>query len=1034
MNSTVVRNRITEVVKPDSITYSQGDFLATHVSLKRLHLLDSFQMVPTDERDYTEEDVYQNYVLNPDDKHQLIAVYGQSGTGKSHLIRWLEARFEQDKPDDEVILFIKRSDNTLKGTIKQLLEKKEVQNIPSREIYNRLLQATTSIEENKLKDMLYSNFGVEVRNDTKDREVELSAVKRKRLSAFLDNDVVRDHMLRAGGPVERLYSKIAEQTKVDRDRIAQFEPKYFIITSELYDAIYANADSNARKMALELMADETGRELAELLANYLNQFVNDVIQRCAGIEPGDFRQVFLEIRKELNRQGKSLTLFIEDVTSFTGVDEALLDSLIVEHTGLQEEEALCRISSIVGTTNNYLQNNFRDNHKDRITKYVYIPSDVFDSQGLYEFVGKYINTMSLESSVIDDWLSNHAENIDYPIHVVKEGEHWDTVEIDYGKELNLYPFTKNSINYFYKYRLEQGHQTPRYIIKNIIEPVVRDVLDNKDSFPDEKYRVQMLDSSLNLMVHSNVEDQKLAGRLFRFLSIWGDGSHEEYTDQNGDRYICSIREDIIRDLGFPAITLAVADSPKPKSKPEEKQGGTAIIDEQEPQNEAEVPKEKQAKVASLNAFLTQWGDNKTIDIVSNVKDSSAAKNAISDLSSFIYTAINWQSEGISLDEVQKVNIKGRRMFYLEGQTRAVESEYIYSLSATWDSIQLLLSFARWREFGGRTWDYKDAPLDLQFVIDWLEGHKKEIINAIKEDINKNKISYIDAAIASELYRKLLCGDNSFNSLKEVTVESLSNGITPLREQSGHSAEWKSLERMIGIGNRADNNHTTVQNYFNIIQGDGTSTLTVYDELAFNRAIKRVVDNNLTFNISNALDNEPIKARKDIFETLAIIYDRIEKVVLKEKELAETNLKVIMSYLGDDVIEEEDILDLVSVATKFYDKVNEVQFNIRKPELVTVEQNVKHITLAINAMKRAVDEEDTVSLLLLFTKDPLLKIKPLVMLLKLLGEHVEKVNKDLAQRMDQVEEGTVVVESGFIEAAQELDQDIAYLKEVETYGH
>ena len=38
-------------------------------------------------------------------------------------------------------------------------------------------------------------------------------------------------------------------------------------------------------------------------------------------------QVFVEIRKEIKRQGKNLTLLIEDVTAFTGVNVALLNVL-----------------------------------------------------------------------------------------------------------------------------------------------------------------------------------------------------------------------------------------------------------------------------------------------------------------------------------------------------------------------------------------------------------------------------------------------------------------------------------------------------------------------------------------------------------------------------------------------------------------------------------------------------------------------------------------------------------------------------------
>lgn len=57
---------------------------------------------------------------------------------------------------------------------------------------------------------------------------------------------------------------------------------------------------------------------------------------CAGLEPGDFEQVFVEIRKEIKRQGKNLTLLIEDVTAFTGVNVALLNVLTTEHTGMYE--------------------------------------------------------------------------------------------------------------------------------------------------------------------------------------------------------------------------------------------------------------------------------------------------------------------------------------------------------------------------------------------------------------------------------------------------------------------------------------------------------------------------------------------------------------------------------------------------------------------------------------------------------------------------------------------------------------------------
>ncbi len=93
MNSEIAKERISYVARPDSITTSEGDFLATHVAIRKLKLLDKFDISPSGGKSFSEEEIFQQYICNPEDKHQFIAVYGQSGTGKSHLIRWFAARY-----------------------------------------------------------------------------------------------------------------------------------------------------------------------------------------------------------------------------------------------------------------------------------------------------------------------------------------------------------------------------------------------------------------------------------------------------------------------------------------------------------------------------------------------------------------------------------------------------------------------------------------------------------------------------------------------------------------------------------------------------------------------------------------------------------------------------------------------------------------------------------------------------------------------------------------------------------------------------
>lgn len=382
--------------------------MATHVPVQNIHIRKKWDS--KSDKIMSEEQVFNKYVLNSENNHQFVIVIGSSGAGKSHLIRWFAARLDQAALENEVVLFVRRSDNSLKGTIKQLLELPEVANIPNKAVYDRLVRATSTIDNKKLKDMIYQNFIVEIRNDEND-EI-LSNNEKKRLIELLQYEQFQLNLMKEEGAIDRIYQKVAEnETGDSRDVMALFETRDFEVDVNFCDDMIANgAAKNAKKMADAILADD---EMPERLSDYMNTLVNRVIQTCAGLEPGDFEQVFVEIRKEIKRQGKNLTLLIEDVTAFTGVNVALLNVLTTEHTGMYENQELCRISSIVGTTEKYFNVNFMDNHKDRVTQFFYIPNDVFgeNQNSLYEFVGRYLNAMSLRSDVLKGYIFDKEMNI-----------------------------------------------------------------------------------------------------------------------------------------------------------------------------------------------------------------------------------------------------------------------------------------------------------------------------------------------------------------------------------------------------------------------------------------------------------------------------------------------------------------------------------------------------------------------------------------------------------------------------------------------
>lgn len=998
MNLTIAKERLSSVVKPDSITTSQGDFLVTHVEIKKLVLLNKFELVPTSQKYTSEESIYKNYILNPENKHQFIVVYGQSGTGKSHLIRWFDAKFETDKPEDEVVLFIRRSDNTLKGTIRQLLQKPEVQGMSNKDILKRLTSASIAVPEDKLKDMIYHNFIIEINNDKDEYGITLNNIKRKRLVAFLNNDTIHDHMMSDDGPIERIYSKVAENSKVDTDTIAQFKPEDFIVSVDLFEEMQqAGSDPKAENMAKALMANDAMKD-AEELCKYLNQFVSVVIQRCAGIEPGDFEQIFMDIRKELYRIGKNLTLFIEDVTSFTGVDNALLNALMEEHS----DRDICRISSIVGGTSGYVNDCFRQNHQDRVTKYIYIPDDVFDEDGVVEFVGRYINAMSLSIDEVSKWISAQALSGEYPVHTVVEGKDWEYISINHGKKLCLYPFSKHSIKYLYENELTKGSQTPRYIIRDIIEPVISDLIYNPDRFPSIKYNLVNTNTTLSYMVHNQIKNDEEADRVFRFMSIWGNNSANQYKIDNVT-YLAGLPLYCYEELGLPIINLQeTATEPMPVEKPEQSSPSTNS-DDTEKQSIPAIPKDKQKKLDDANAMLTQWANGKPINLSITGGTENTIRTAREDMGDFLLSTINWQSEGVSLDNVSKVKaaISGRGSRYklvaLENQTKG---EGYYILPANWDSLNIICAFIRRREFGNNSWEYPGSDFDAYLITSWTSRIKNQIVKAVVQTENNIESKYIEAAIAAEMYRLILNGEYREKSLGNLTTEYLFSDHQAKNKNTFHCNEWNALLSVMNQEDSAKINRDTVKNYFKLIQGDklsGSGVITL-DAINLSKIFRKVKTNKLQISEEDILLDDRVKLRKDTFSFLVDIASRVNNVAQAELIAAKKSIQPIYDCFDDDEIEEEDIEAFLDKVSKFYKvAIEDTLMSIQSPSFESVKKSAKQISKAINDIGAVINEADTLTILMAFSGDPIGVLQPLLLLIGQVSKDIEDINKQLVAR-------------------------------------
>jgi hypothetical protein len=1020
MNIAIAKNRMNSVVNMDIISSSEADFLATHVALETIRIhSDRFEGKP--EAILNEEQVYDKYISHPGDNHQFLLVMGEPGTGKSHLIRWFAAKFRQDALDNEVILFIRRNDNTLKGTLRQLLELPEVEDIPNKEVYDRLVNAAATIDNRKLRFKIYQEFITEIESDEENET--LSNTEKRRLIAFLSDEDVKSRLMAEGYAIDRIYKKVSESEGVsDRDVVPRFEKADFTIDIDFGDKLRAQgASKNAQKMADALLADnENDYELTDRVVNYMNTHVDAVIQQCAGLKPGDLEEVFFEIRKELKRQEKNLTILIEDITSFTGVNLALLNSLNARHDGMNEEEGLCRISSVVGTTTAYF-NDFRENYQHRVTKFLEIPNNAFGekAENLYEFVGRYLNVMSLNTDVVENWTRNGAIAEDYPIHECVEGKYWDYYEINDGKRLNLFPFSKNAITNLYVCILEESHRTPRFLLRDVIERVIKDYIYNRDGFPG--FQIERTDNipGWNPIEHRNhitrnVMDSDEARRLQNFIRIWGDANVYEIVDaETNETYLGGINKKCYNDFELPLISgLKISsDNIKDVGKDGENHGvgrglsNAELTGQQKPTVNARFAKrDNQAQIDYQLGLDTidVWIAGGILNVGATTKDVINITRARDEINVFLFSAINWQQEGVSLDNVNKNRLLYKKgLVGFERQKRGLD-QFLIILPADNNTQSLLEAFLAYVTLGRKSdnrysWDFPGAARHLYNVQLWLEKNKKMIVDAVNHS-GEEKVDYYEYAIASEIIRQMLFGINKGKTYEGITPEAVIAPNLIGRNVNSHSSKWNNLMDIILKNDQKIKD--TIKQYFNIIQGGWKSPMIFLRYNEYIAAVKDVKKKRLSLELDKTDSVGERQEIKDIWGKIAV---RIGEVAESELLKASEKLKELKTYIDLDDFDEEEIMDLLNKVNAFYSSAETAHFNIQADsELINgVKRNARGICYAIEEVGKAIEVTDPLLVLLKFSSDPLAKIDKLLALFLKLDKDIKYIKKDVAKRYEKI---------------------------------
>lgn len=815
MNIEIAKVRMNDVFMDDATDISDNSFLLTHVPLRKIVPLNRFEMQPNYSKKIDEETILRDYVCNPDNLHQMVTIYGESGTGKSHFIRWLKTRFEQIKPESEVVLFVRRENNTLSSTIRQLLEIPEVKALPDSDRYRRLTEASQIKDRDKLRTKLLNELSTEVqyyRNEDTEGPV-MPQKDLKRITSFLKSEYTAPGL---EAPIDRIISKILPSEQiVERDVVAAFtaEDFEFVQEADFIEQIHESADSRTKKLVDSLNADEANSKKEELAA-FLNLFIEKVIQDSTGIFPEDLKQIFLEIRRELKKAGKNLTIFIEDVTAFAGVDQVLLDALMVRHTG--RDDKTCRLSSFVGVTSHYLNTNFKSNHKDRVTKYLYLPKDIFDQSQQELFFAKYLNAVSLSRDDIGEWLTkNQIQNTVFPVAKDEGPENWDHVSVGEEISLSLYPFTRNAVKNLYS---TLPDKTPRYVLKDILKPNLTDFLSDKDSFPRHRQFLKHDDIKLIESVDRQVSDSEEAMRLKRFLTNWGTGIPYSETTPQGITLQAGVTDEMLKCFSLPLIRF-----PENRRRTQQVQSnienrniqGNSIREKQKSQttnnSQSEtVESDNQSFESLLNSKqrsgyldqrneLVEWVNGKVISLTTRVGIDAVLKSALSQLSKkYVIPAINWRLYGITQGTINR--IADTDLLSMEGAKNIKDSAYVLKRGS--ESYGILMAMIRLNTYRSdkeldKKFDYPEALSDTMLISEWIRKHQKFIIEKVRTTVDQKTVEVQKEEIKRILASKVLNGEiRDEKQLKGLKAKELFSVSGKEVQSDSRSGDWTKAGRVI----------------------------------------------------------------------------------------------------------------------------------------------------------------------------------------------------------------------------------------------
>ncbi|MBM3272508.1 ATP-binding protein [Candidatus Kaiserbacteria bacterium] len=469
----------------------------------------------------------------------LVAITGESGVGKSHMVRWLHAQLQRHPRHDQLVIVLVPKTASLRQVVERILE--PLQGAAYEHLLAELSKAVEHLQprdaaallgtalSNELAQKLDSGMEALRQTGSDNRLLRERLGLTKKLRDLIREPDVLDGWFSA--VLERIVRQTLEGgSETGKGELRRFVPEDLVIPDDWSQEIIKPAVQSALQQLTR--NDGASRPLAaEILQDALDPALRTVFQFSKALGQRTIEEIVDEIRQALLEDGKELVLLIEDFAALAGIQQPLLNLIIAEsdHGG---ERVRAPIRTALAVTDGFLPG--RQTILTRAKQEWFIPNTEATPEAiidrLTDLAGRYLNAARWGTDALQEQFRKHkTAGLDNWVVAFREplsAEDEDKLSA-FGTSRQgypLFPLSKISIDAMCRRELRVGNEL-RFNPRNFINVVLRETLNLRPlfeagAFPPPNFKAAAPPGGVVIALATRGWPEEQCKRLESMLDYW----------------------------------------------------------------------------------------------------------------------------------------------------------------------------------------------------------------------------------------------------------------------------------------------------------------------------------------------------------------------------------------------------------------------------------------------------------------------------------------------------------------------------------